>query len=124
LRQWPVKLNLVSPQAPYFQNADLLIAADCAGFAYANIHPDFMKGKTIVIGCPKFDDLSYYQEKLTAILQMNNIQSVTVMHMEVPCCTALQYAAEAAVESAGKKVPIEAVVVSLQGEVKSRANVA
>jgi Pyruvate/2-oxoacid:ferredoxin oxidoreductase delta subunit len=124
LRQWPVKLNLVSPQAPYFQDADLLIAADCAGFAYANLHPDFMKDKTVVIGCPKFDDLAYYQEKLAAIVHLNNIKSITVMHMEVPCCTALQHVAEAAVETAGKAVPIESVVVSLQGEIKRRATVA
>jgi Pyruvate/2-oxoacid:ferredoxin oxidoreductase delta subunit len=124
LRQWPVKLNLVSPQAPYFQDADLLLAADCAGFAYANLHPDFMRGKALLIGCPKFDDLQYYQQKLTAILQFNNIKSITVMHMEVPCCTALNHLAETAAESAGKAVPIEEVVVSLQGEIKRRVAIA
>lgn len=123
LRQWPVKLNLVSPQAPYFQDAELLLAADCAGFAYANLHPDFMKGKALLIGCPKFDDLQYYQQKLTAILQHNNIRGITVMHMEVPCCTALQHLAETCVEAAGKAIPIESVVVSLQGEIKRRVAV-
>ncbi|MDO8586949.1 MAG: ferredoxin [Armatimonadota bacterium] len=118
LRQWPVKINLVSPQAPYFQDADLLIAADCAPFAYANLHPDYLKGKAVVIGCPKFDDLDDYRQKLTAIVQHNNVRSITVMHMEVPCCTALLYAAKDAVETAGKSIPVETVVVSLRGDIK------
>ncbi|MDO8684462.1 MAG: 4Fe-4S dicluster domain-containing protein [Armatimonadota bacterium] len=118
LRQWPVKLNLVSPQAPYFQNADLLIAADCAPFAYASLHPDFLKGRTVVIGCPKFDDLEYYREKLTAIIKTNSIRSITVLHMEVPCCTGLLHIAYDAVKASGKAIPVAPIVVSLRGEVK------
>ena len=120
LRQWPVKLNLVSPQALYFQDADLLIAADCAPFAYANLHPDFLKGKAVVIGCPKFGDLDQYRQKLVAIVEHNNIRSITVMHMEVPCCTTLLHIASEAAEASGKAIPLETVVVSLQGEIKAR----
>lgn len=118
LRQWPVKLNLVSPQAPYFEDADLLIAADCTPFAYASTHPDFLKGKAVVIGCPKFDDLSTYQEKLTAIISNNNIRSITLLIMEVPCCSGMFYAAKKAIEASGKDVPIRTAVVSLRGEIK------
>ena len=118
LRQWPVKLNLVNPQASYFQDADLLIAADCAPFAYASLHPDFLRGRTLVIGCPKFDDLDYYREKLTAILRQNDIRSITVLHMEVPCCTGLLLAARDAIGEAGKDIPVESVTVTLRGEVK------
>jgi hypothetical protein len=118
LRQWPVKLYLVNPSAPYFQDADLLIAADCAPFAYASLHPDFLRGKALVIGCPKFDDLELYAEKLTAIVTQNNIRSITVLHMEVPCCFGLMQVARQAVEASGKSIPVEAKVVTLRGEVQ------
>ena len=120
LRQWPVKLSLVNPQAPYFQNAELLLAADCAPFAYASTHADFLRGKALVIGCPKLDDLEYYQEKLTDILKQNNIRGITVLHMEVPCCGGLLYLAEQAVKAAGKPIAIKAVVVSLRGDIEER----
>ena len=118
LRQWPIKLYLVSPSAPYFQDADLLIAADCTAFAYASVHPDFMKGKAMVIGCPKFDDVQVYVEKLTAIIAQNNIKSITVLHMEVPCCFGLMGVARQAIEGSGKDVPLQAKVVTLRGEIE------
>ena len=120
LRQWPIKLSLVNPQAPYFQEAELLLAADCAPFAYASTHSDFLRGKALVIGCPKLDDLEYYQEKLTDILKQNNIWGITVLHMEVPCCGGLLYLAEQAVKAAGKAIAIKVVVVSLRGDIEGR----
>ena len=95
--QWPVKLNLVPVKAPFFENADLLFAADCAPVALKNFH-DFMAGKRVIIGCPKFDDARAYAQKLTEIFQQNNIASVTVVHMEVPCCTGLKWAVNKALE--------------------------
>ncbi len=117
LRQWPVKLYLVSPNAPYFQNAELLVAADCAPVAYAAFHPDFLKGKAVVIGCPKFDDVELYAEKLAAILGANDIRKVQVLHMEVPCCFGLSRVVQQAVAASGKRVPVEDVTVSLRGKV-------
>jgi len=121
LRQWPVKLYLVSPNAPYFQNAELLVAADCAPLAYAAVHPDFLKGKAVVIGCPKFDDVAAYAEKLTAIFTANDIRKVQVLHMEVPCCFGLARVVRQAVAAAGVHVPVEDVTVSLRGEVSVAA---
>jgi Pyruvate/2-oxoacid:ferredoxin oxidoreductase delta subunit len=118
LRQWPVKLYLVSPSAPYFKDADLLIAADCAPFSYASLHPDFLKGKALVIGCPKFDDTQAYVDKLTAILSENNIKSITVLHMEVPCCFGLMGVARQALANSGKNIPLETKVVTLRGDVE------
>lgn len=118
LRQWPVKLNLVSPAAPYFRNADLVLAADCSAFAYASMHPDFMKGKALAIGCPKFDDTGYYKEKLKAMILQGGIRSITVVHMEVPCCLGLLFAAQQAVAESGVNVPLESIVISIRGEVK------
>lgn len=118
LRQWPVKLNLVNPSAPYFEGADLVLAADCAAFAYASFHPDYLRGKAVAIGCPKFDDLSYYIEKLTAIIRESGVKSITVVHMEVPCCLGLLHAAREAIKSSGRDVPLESVVISVRGEVK------
>ncbi|MBI2843865.1 MAG: 4Fe-4S binding protein [Armatimonadetes bacterium] len=118
LRQWPVKLYLVNPGAPYFQDADLLVAADCVPFAYPSLHPDFLRGKALVIGCPKFDDLDLYLNKLTAIVSGNNIRSITVLHMEVPCCFGLMQVAREAVAAAGKDIPVQAKVVTLRGEIQ------
>lgn len=118
LRQWPVKLNLVNPSAPYFEGADLILAADCAAFAYASFHSDYLRGKAIAIGCPKFDDLDYYIEKLTAIIRESGIKSITVVHMEVPCCMGLLHAAREAIKASGRDVPLESVVISVRGEVK------
>ena len=116
LGQWPVKLYLVSPEAPYFRDAELLLAADCAPLAYAAFHPDFLKGKAVVIGCPKFDDAALYREKLTAILRANDVRKVTVLHMEVPCCFGLVQLAKQALEASGKNVPFEDVTVTIRGE--------
>lgn len=118
LRQWPVKLNLVNPSAPYFAGADLILAADCAAFAYASFHSDYLRGKAIAIGCPKFDDLDYYIEKLAAIIVESEIKSLTVVHMEVPCCLGLVHAAREAIKASGRDVPLESVVISIKGEVK------
>ena len=118
LRQWPVKLYLVNTSASYFDNADLLISADCVPFAYGSIHPDFMRGKTLVTGCPKFDDVQLYAEKLAEIIHLNNIRSITVLQMEVPCCSGMARLAENAVASSGKAIPVEVVTIGLAGEVK------
>ena len=118
LRQWPVKLYLVNPQASYFEDADLLIAADCVPFAYGSMHPDFLRGKTLVTGCPKFDDVQLYAEKLGEIVSLNSIRSITVLQMEVPCCSGMARLAEHAVAQSGKHIPVEVVTISLAGEVQ------
>lgn len=117
LRQWPVKLHLVSPGASFFQNADLVIIADCVPFAYGALHPDFIRGKVVVAGCPKFDDLPAHQEKLTQIFSRNDLKSVTVLQMEVPCCSGLGRAVAAAVRDSGKDLNVETVTIGLSGEV-------
>ena len=119
LRQWPVQLMLVPVQAPYFENADLLISADCVSVAYPNYHLVMLKGKTVVIGCPKLDDGNYYVEKLSAILKNNNIKSITVAHMEVPCCYGMVKIAEEALRRSGKNIPLKTIEVSLEGEIMS-----
>ncbi len=118
LRQWPVKLYLVNPSASYFENADLLISADCVPFAYGGLHPDFLRGKVLVTGCPKFDDVDLYAGKLAEIVALNNIKSITVLQMEVPCCSGMQRLAEHAVAQSGKSIPIEVVTITLTGEAK------
>lgn len=116
LRQWPVQMRLVPADAPYFDGAHLLVAADCAAYAYGNFHADFMCGRIAVIGCPKLDSVDY-AEKLTAILQQNDIASVTVVRMEVPCCCGIENAAEKALAACGKQVPLRTVVLSTDGRV-------
>jgi NAD-dependent dihydropyrimidine dehydrogenase PreA subunit len=117
LAQWPVQLHLVPPTAPYFQDADLLIAADCVPFAYADFHRDFLKGKAVVVGCPKLDDNQFYQEKLTELFRASSIRSITVMRMEVPCCGGIVMAAKAALAACGKDIPFREVVVGIRGEI-------
>lgn len=119
LRQWPTQLHLVPPSAPYLQNAHLLIAADCAPFAYADFHRDFIKGRVLVNACPKLDDTSPYVDKLAAMISQNNIQSVTVPIMEVPCCRGLAMMAQQAVQKSGKDVPLVIAVIGINGERKS-----
>ena len=114
--QWPIKLNLVPVKAPFFENADLLFAADCAPVALKNFH-DFIAGKRVIIGCPKFDDARAYAQKLTEIFQQNNIASVTVVHMEVPCCTGLKWAVNKALEASGKQIPVKEYEVKIGGEI-------
>lgn len=116
LRQWPVQLNLVPVQAPYFENADLLVTADCVPFAYANYHIDLLKGKAVVIGCPKLDDVEYYTEKLTDIVASNNLKSITVAFMEVPCCGGIVRAVEAAVANSGKNIAVNKVRIGIKGD--------
>ena len=116
LRQWPTQLHLVPPNAPYLQNADLLIAADCVPFAYADFHRDFIKGRVLVNACPKLDDTSPYVDKLAAIIAQNDIQSVTVTIMEVPCCRGLAMLAQQAIAKSGKEVPLEIAVIGIDGE--------
>ena len=116
LAQWPCQIKLVPTQAPFFDGAKLLIAADCTAYAYANMHEEFMRGKVTIIGCPKLDDVDY-TEKLTAIIRDNDIQSVTIVRMEVPCCGGLQRAAENALRSSGKFIPWQVVTISRDGNI-------
>ena len=116
LGQWPCQIKLVPTQAPFFQGARLLIAADCTAYAYANTHEEFMKGKVTIIGCPKLDDVDY-TEKLTAIIRNNDIKSVTILRMEVPCCGGLQRAAENALRASGKFIPWQVVTISCDGHI-------
>jgi ferredoxin len=116
LSQWPIQLRLVPVQAPYFADAHLLIAADCVPFTYANFHQDLLKGKILIVGCPKFDDLSLYREKLERIFQSNHIKSVTYAHMEVPCCFGLLPIIKEAISSVGKKIPFEDITITIKGE--------
>jgi Pyruvate/2-oxoacid:ferredoxin oxidoreductase delta subunit len=118
LSQWPVQLKLVPINAPYFQDADLLIAADCIPFAYPNFHQDFLKGKAVVVGCPKLDDVQYYKEKLTEIFKTNPIKSVTVPYMEVPCCFGLVKATEDAIAASGKNIPLKKIKIGIRGDIK------
>lgn len=119
LRQWPTQLQLVPPSAPYLKNAHLLIAADCVPFAYADFHRDFIKGRVLVNACPKLDDTSPYVDKLAAMIADNEVQSVTVAIMEVPCCRGLAMMAEAAVKQSGKQVPVEIAIIGVDGERRS-----
>jgi NAD-dependent dihydropyrimidine dehydrogenase PreA subunit len=118
LRQWPVQLQLVPVAAPYFQGADLLIAADCVPFAYADFHRDFLEGKVVLIGCPKLDDNSFYLEKLTELFRVSTIKSITVLRMEVPCCGGIVMAARQALAASGKDLPFHEVTITIGGEVK------
>ena len=116
LAQWPCQIRLLPPQAPFFNGAKLLIAADCTAYAYADLHEDFMKDKITLIGCPKLDDEDY-SEKLTAIIRDNDIKSVTVVRMEVPCCGGLQRAAENALKASKKFIPWQVVTISRDGRI-------
>ena len=118
LAHWPVQLKLVPVNAPYFQDADLLITADCVPFAYPDFHRDFLKGKAVVVGCPKLDDIQYYQEKLTEIFKTNSIKSITLPYMEVPCCFGLVKATEDALAASGKKIPLKKVKIGIRGDIK------
>jgi ferredoxin len=114
--QWPVKIDLVPIKAPFFENANLLFAADCAPIALKNFH-DLMVGKRTIIGCPKFNDARAYAENLAEIFKQNNIASVSVVHMEVPCCTGLKWAVNKALEASGKQIPVKEFEVKIGGEI-------
>jgi hypothetical protein len=116
LRQWPCQIKLVPPNAPYFRGADLLVAADCTAFAHAAVHQDFMVGKITLIGCPKLDNADY-AEKLGAILKANDIRSLTVLRMEVPCCGGLADASRRALATSGKQIPFRVVTIGTEGGV-------
>ncbi|WP_407398082.1 ATP-binding protein [Treponema sp.] len=116
LRTWPVQIKLAPLNAPYFNGAKLLIAADCTAYAYANFHQEFIKGKVTLVGCPKLDSVDY-SEKLTEILVNNDIQSVTIVRMEVPCCGGLEMAAKKALQNSGKCIPWQVVTISIDGKI-------
>ena len=116
LGQWPCQIKLIPINAPCFDGARLLIAADCCAYAYARMHGDFMRGKITLIGCPKLDGIDY-SEKLTQIILNNNIQSVTIVRMEVPCCGGLESAAKRALQASGKSIPCEVATISVDGKI-------
>lgn len=116
LNQWPVQIKLAPVTAPYFDGAKLLIAADCTAYAYANFHQDFIKGKITLIGCPKLDAVDY-SEKLTEIIASNDIKSVTIVRMEVPCCGGLEHAAVTALKNSGKFIPWHVTTISIDGKI-------
>lgn len=115
LSQWPIQLSLVPPQAPYLRDAELLLSADCVPFAYPDFHEELLRGKIILIGCPKLDDAGFYREKLTRILQGNDIKDITVAHMEVPCCFGLNHIVREAVKAAGKDIPVREITIGIKG---------
>jgi len=117
LTQWPIQLHLVSPAAPYFNECDLLIAADCTAFSLGGFHQELLKGKKLVIACPKLDRTESYIEKLTALIKENTVYSVTVAIMTVPCCSGLNQIVQEAVEKSGKNIAVRKVVIGLEGEI-------
>ena len=116
LRQWPVQIKLAPVNAPYFDGAHLLIAADCTAYAYGNFHQDFIRGKVVLIGCPKLDE-GDYTEKLTQIIRQNDIKSLTIVRMEVPCCGGIQRAATTSLQNSGKFIPWQVVTIATDGRV-------
>ncbi|MBN2567961.1 MAG: 4Fe-4S binding protein [Deltaproteobacteria bacterium] len=117
LSNWPVQISLVPPEAPFLRNADILVAADCSPLAYANFHRDFLKGKVVLMGCPKFDDSRAYIEKFAQIFREAYIKSITVIVMEVPCCQGMPVILKKAMELAGKNIPMEQKTVSTKGKI-------
>ncbi len=117
LAQWPIQLHLISPHAPYFDRSDLLIAADCTAFALGSFHQDLLKGKKLIIACPKLDDTSPYVDKLAGLLKHNTVYSLTVARMVVPCCSGLVHLVNAAVEKSGTGLPVKEIVIGIDGQV-------
>ncbi|MCK5409213.1 MAG: 4Fe-4S binding protein, partial [Candidatus Heimdallarchaeota archaeon] len=118
LQQWPIQLHLVPPNAPYFQGKDVLLVADCVGYALGDFHKEYLKNKSLVIACPKLDsDQDIYLQKLTSMINDAKINTLTVMIMEVPCCRGLLYLAQKAGENASRKIPIKVIIVSIKGEI-------
>jgi ferredoxin len=115
LMNWPIQLHLVPPQAPYFQGADLLIAGDCVPFAMGNFHTGLLSGRILLIGCPKLDDIQAYVDKMSQIISINDITSIQVAHMEVPCCSGLVQAVRTAIAQSGKDIPASAIKISIDG---------
>ncbi len=124
LKQWPVQIMLVPPNAPYFEGADILIAADCVPFAYPGFHEDLLEGKILLVGCPKLDDSEIYVKKITEILKLNDIRSITVAHMEVPCCSGMLRIVKQAITSSAKQIPFDSIEIGIKGDILSRNKVA
>ncbi len=123
LGNWPLQLKLVPSSAPYFQNADLLLVADCVPFAVPDFHARYLAGKPVIIACPKLDgDPGFYTQKLAGILTSNTIRSVTILRMEVPCCAGLTHFAVEALESSGAEIPLEEIVIGIRGQENGRRN--
>lgn len=119
LSHWPVQLTLVPPTAPFLQDADLLLTAHCVSFAYAGFHRDFLGGHALVIACPKLDDFAAHQQKLNDILTKSRVKSLTIVHMEVPCCSGLVYMAKQAIQASGRAIPLREVTIGIRGDIKS-----
>ncbi len=119
LSHWPVQLTLVPPTAPFLQGADLVLAADCVPFAYAGFHRDFLRDHSLLVACPKLDDFQAHLKKLTDILSHSQVKSLTVVHMEVPCCSGLVYMVKQAMQLSGKDIPLEEVTIGIRGDLKS-----
>jgi len=119
LGHWPVQLTLVPPGAPFLKDADLVLAGDCAPFAYASFHRDFIKDHALLVACPKLDDFQAHQRKLTEILCQSSVKSITVVHMEVPCCSGLIHMARQAIKDCGNDIPLKEVTVGVRGDLKS-----
>jgi len=115
LKQWPVQLHLLSPTAPYFRDADLVLSADCVPLAFAGFHAEFLKGRSVAIACPKLDDTTPYVQKLAAMIDEGGLRSITVLHMEVPCCGGLIRMAEQAIAQAGRKIPLNVQMITIRG---------
>lgn len=124
LGNWPIQLMLVPPNAPYLKNADILLAADCTAFSRLDFHDRFLNGRVLFIACPKLDDVSFYTEKLTRILKENAVKSLTVAHMEVPCCSGLTRIAVDALKKSGKAIPVSDVTIGLKGEILAEEEIA
>lgn len=124
LSTWPIQLRLVAPNVPFLKGADLLVATDCTPFAYPDVHRDFIKGRVLLCGCPKLDDQALYVQKFTSIFQCNQIKSITVLVMEVPCCGGMPVVIQKAMDAAGKRVPMETVTVGVQGGIVKRTRTA
>ena len=121
LRNFPFQMALVPPTAPFLKEADLVLSSDCAPFAYAGFHEDFLAGRTLLIDCPKLNDFEAHKEKLTEIIKHNNLKSLTIVRMEVPCCSGLTYMAREAMKASGKNIPMHEVVISIRGDIKEVA---
>ena len=124
LAHWPVQINLIPANAPFLKGADLLIAADCVPVACPDFHRDFVKGKVVMVGCPKFDDVEAYIQKFTDIFKTAGIKTITAVVMEVPCCSGLPMMVKRALEASGKEIPMEQVVISTRGDVIQRKQLA
>ena len=122
LRHWPVQLTLVPPTAPFLQGADLVLAADCVPFAYAGFHQDFLRNHSLLVACPKLDDFQAHLVKLTSILRQSDVKSLTVVHMEVPCCSGLTHMAQQALKLSGKDIPFREVTIGIKGNIEAEVD--